>query len=131
VLGMGHFSFASVELQSTVAHDGRGPIAAARVIERTEDCGLAFLDFAEVPPGATIGRHRHGPSDEEIYVVVSGRGRYWAGGQEVDVAAGSVVVDRPGGAHGLANDGAEPLRIVVVDIAVAGRALPDSERPNG
>jgi quercetin dioxygenase-like cupin family protein len=101
------------------------------VIERGGSCGLAFLDFAQVPPGATIGLHRHGPSDEEIYVVLSGRGRYCAEGQWVDVRPGSVAVNPPGGLHGLENSGDEPLRIVVVDIAVGAQARLGTAPPNG
>jgi mannose-6-phosphate isomerase-like protein (cupin superfamily) len=33
------------------------------------------------------------------------------------VATGDVVVNRPGGSHGLENTGESPLRLVVIDIA--------------
>ena len=35
------------------------------------------------------------------------------------VGPGDVIVNRPGGTHGLVNDGAGPLRLVVVDVAVS------------
>jgi mannose-6-phosphate isomerase-like protein (cupin superfamily) len=40
---------------------------------------------------------------------------------EVDVKPGDVIVNPPGGTHGLANTGSEPLRMVVLDVAARAR----------
>ena len=39
-------------------------------------------------------------------------------GAEFQVGPGSLVVNRAGGSHGLRNDGAVPLRLFVVEIAL-------------
>ena len=36
--------------------------------------------------------------------------------EDVEVGPGDVIVNPPGGTHGLANTGVEPLRMVVLDV---------------
>lgn len=110
-----HFSYARAALAPTVAHDGDGLVEAARVLDRRGAPGAEFLDLVVVPPGSSIGVHTHG-DDEETYVVVDGEGRMHLDGEEFAVGAGDVVVNRPGGTHGLANTGPRPLRLVVLDV---------------
>jgi mannose-6-phosphate isomerase-like protein (cupin superfamily) len=43
-------------------------------------------------------------------------------GTPLVVRPGDVIVNRPGGTHGLRNTGVDPLRLVVVDVAVGGEA---------
>ena len=54
-------------------------------------------------PGADIGRHTHGPDNEELYVIVSGKGFMVLDGEEFEVGPGDVILNRPGGTHGLKN----------------------------
>jgi mannose-6-phosphate isomerase-like protein (cupin superfamily) len=60
--------------------------------------------------------HRHG-DDEEVYVIVQGRGRMLLDGQTFDVGPGDVIRNVPGGTHGLENTGSESLTMVVLDVA--------------
>jgi mannose-6-phosphate isomerase-like protein (cupin superfamily) len=76
-----------------------------------------YVDYAVLPPGATIGVHRHG-RDEELYLVLEGSGVMHRDGEEFRVGPGSLVVNRAGGTHGLRNDGDVPLRLFVVEIAL-------------
>jgi mannose-6-phosphate isomerase-like protein (cupin superfamily) len=99
-------------------------LRTARVIERAPGELVTFLDLTEIPPGVTVGRHTHGPDDEEIYVVVEGTGVVELDGREHEVGPGDVVVNAPGGTHALRATGERPLRMVVVD--VARRAAPPS-----
>lgn len=112
-----HYTFAAARFDDVVAHEGAGAVGAARVMERAGP-GVAFVDLVVVPAGSSIGDHTHGTADEEVYVIISGSGTMAVDGQHVDVAAGDVVVNRPGGRHGLDNTGDEPLRLVVVDVAL-------------
>ena len=67
-----------------------------------------------LPPGSAIGFHVH-HDDEEIYIIVSGRGQYTKNnGQAEPVAAGDLTLTRKGEGHGLANDGDEPLVFLAV-----------------
>jgi mannose-6-phosphate isomerase-like protein (cupin superfamily) len=116
-------SLGAVPLEPVVAHGGEGSILFGRIFEKgflRSACN--FADYAVIPPGCSIGKHRHG-DDEEIYVILEGEGRMFLDGRVHRVGPGSVVLNRPGGEHGLVNDGTEELRIFVVEIAApAGSA---------
>jgi mannose-6-phosphate isomerase-like protein (cupin superfamily) len=116
-----HFTFADAHFEAVVAHDGEGRISAARVLTRGERGGATFIDLVVVPPGCTIGEHTH-DADEETYVIVRGSGTMTVDGTSLVVGPGDVIVNRPGGTHGLRNTGVDPLRLVVVDVAVDGLA---------
>ncbi len=103
----------------TVAHHGVGEIRFCRVAEAAATEGPCnFIDVAVVPPGASIGRHRHADEEEEFYLVLEGAGRMWRDGEEFPVRAGDLVRNRAGGAHGLVNDGDRDLRIFVFELSV-------------
>jgi mannose-6-phosphate isomerase-like protein (cupin superfamily) len=109
--------FADVDLVDVVAHDGAGALATARVLERPPGEFVTFLDLTVIPPGASVGTHAHGSDDEEIYVVIDGTGTVELDGQVTEVGAGDVIINPPGGTHGLVATGQVPLRMVVVDVA--------------
>ena len=73
----------------------------------------AQLDLYCVAPGQSQKPHTHGDQDK-IYYVVEGRGRFRIGGEELALEAGEAVVARAGVEHGLVNDGASPLLVLVV-----------------
>ncbi|MDR6978446.1 mannose-6-phosphate isomerase-like protein (cupin superfamily) [Streptomyces sp. 3330] len=96
-------------------HGGLGTILAHRVFSRPEGGpGAEFIDIAVLPPGTSIGRHRHG-RDRETYIVLSGSGLMHRDGTEFRVVAGDVVVNRPYGEHGLVNDSAADLWLLVFE----------------
>ncbi|MFI1682908.1 cupin domain-containing protein [Streptomyces sp. NPDC020607] len=101
-------------------HGGLGTILAHRVFARAEGAaGADFIDLAVLPPGTSIGRHRHG-ADRETYVVLAGSGLMFRDGAEFRVGTGDVVVNRPYGEHGLYNDSedATDLHLLVFEEAV-------------
>jgi mannose-6-phosphate isomerase-like protein (cupin superfamily) len=106
------FSFGTAGLRPERAHHGDGEVLAARVYQQPV-AGLRFLDLVEVPPGSTVGRHRHG-DDHELYIVVSGRGTVELDGEHTPIGSGDVAVNVPFGTHALRCDGQTPLRLVVV-----------------
>lgn len=119
-----YFSFRSAPLAQSVAHGGQGTVMAARVLERAVECGLAFVDLVVVPVGSSIGVHTHGRSDQEIYVVIDGRGEMQLDSNPVRVGPGDVVINAPGGMHGLVNTGDRSLSLVVLDVALRHPADP-------
>lgn len=107
-----------VDLAPTVAHGGDDTIGVARIAETGDLAGPCnFIDVAELPPGTSIGRHRHADDEEELYLVLAGRGLMWRDGEEFEVRPGDLVRNRPGGAHGLRNPGPDALRLFVVELA--------------
>lgn len=80
------------------------------------DAQVAHIDLVMVPPGRTIGRHRHG-SDRETYVLLSGRARMYRADEEFAVGPGDVIVNPPFTEHGLVNDSAEEVHLLVYEVA--------------
>ncbi|GAB3079001.1 cupin domain-containing protein [Micromonospora schwarzwaldensis] len=111
------------QLMRTVVadHGGVGELRAHRAYDRsTAVAGVAFIDLVVVPPGSSIGLHRHG-DDQETYVLLRGEATMHRGGEEFRVRAGDVVVNPPHTVHGLLNDSPADVHLLVYEIApVAG-----------
>lgn len=104
-------------LSEVRAHGGIGEIRFARIADAAAFAGgCNFIDYAEVPPGASIGRHRHADDEEELYLVLEGSGAMWLDGARIEVRAGDLVRNRPGGEHELRNTGAVVLRLFVIEL---------------
>ena len=71
------------------------------------------LDLYCVGPGQSQKPHTHADQDK-IYYILEGRGRFSVDGREESASAGEAVVARAGAEHGLVNDGADPLLVLVV-----------------
>lgn len=103
----------------TCAHGGEGLLQFCRIVESGGLAGgVNFIDHAVLPPGVSIGRHRHASDEEELYLVLSGEGLMWRDGEEFAVRAGELIRNAPGGAHGLVNTGAVPLELFVIELKV-------------
>lgn len=101
-------------LAQASAHDGSGVIRAARIA--TADAladGCRFLDYAEVPPGTSIGPHRHADDEEEYYLVLSGSGEMRMEADVTQVVAGDLIRNPAGGLHGLTNRADDVLRLFI------------------
>lgn len=108
-----------VPLVETVAHGGAGTIRFARIAGRdATDGALNFIDLAVLPPGSSIGPHRHAGDEEEFYLVLDGTGTMRRDGETFDVVAGDLVRNAPGGRHSLENTGSGDLRIFVFEAEV-------------
>ena len=59
-------------------------------------------------PGSEIGKHRH-EGDCEVFLILSGTGKYLLDGAFVDAQPGDVLFADDGEEHCMVNDGAEPL----------------------
>lgn len=110
-----HYRFGGSRFQRGRAHGGEREISFARVLERASG-PLRFVDLAVLAPGADIGFHTHADDNEELYVVVEGRGLMSLDGDRFEVQPGDVILNRAGGSHGLKNIGGSELRIVVIEV---------------
>jgi mannose-6-phosphate isomerase-like protein (cupin superfamily) len=70
-----------------------------------------WLGISKVDPGSTSNSHLH-EVQEEIFYVLSGRGRIAVGDESVEVTPGSVVVVPAGMLHQLINTGDETLEVL-------------------
>jgi mannose-6-phosphate isomerase-like protein (cupin superfamily) len=101
------------------AHGGAGSIRFRRVATRQTLAGACnFIDYACLPPGATVGEHTHAASEEEFYLILSGQGEMRLNGRIFPVGPGDLVRNPPGGTHALMNTGPEDLQIFVFEIQV-------------
>lgn len=69
------------------------------------------LAEARLPPGASTTTHYH-PRTEEIYYVLSGRGRMRIDGEQRDVGPGDAIAIPPGAVHQIINTCSETLRFL-------------------
>ena len=101
------------------AHGGAGSIQFCRIADAESLAGSCnFIDMAIVPPGATIGQHRHAPDEEEFYLVLSGHAELYRDGERLTVRPGDLVRNAPGGEHGLRALGPDPVRLFVFEVRV-------------
>ncbi len=115
------FGFAGAPLAEEIAHGGSAPVLTWRARTGTPGTAFNFFDITVVPPRGQIGLHGHADDNEETYVIVSGRGRMQIDGEVIDVEAGDVVINRPGGTHALLNSGSEDLRLVIIELKAGAR----------
>ncbi len=105
-----------LELERVRAHGGEGEVDFRRVFDADAFEGpWSFVDYAVLAPGVSIGRHTHG-ANEELYLILEGRGTMHRDGEDFPVRAGDVVLNRKHGTHGLVNDSDAPLRLFVVEV---------------
>lgn len=71
------------------------------------------LDLYCVAPGQSQKAHTHEDQDK-IYYVLEGAGRFTLGETQERLTAGEALVAGAGIPHGLVNDGADPLLVLVV-----------------
>ena len=105
------------------AHGGKGPIydTFGRLSkEYYKTLWGAF--YLILPPGTSIGYHRH-DIHEELYYVVKGRARGTVDDVTLDLKAGDTILCPLGSSHGIYNNGAEDLGI----ICTLNSSLPSGE----
>jgi mannose-6-phosphate isomerase-like protein (cupin superfamily) len=98
-------------------HGGVGALDWIVVLDHNDlnDSGVNFIHDDVLPPGVSIGNHRH-TGDEEYYYIISGKGVMTLDGESFDVAGGDITAVYPGGEHGLENTGTDDLRIIVISV---------------
>lgn len=72
------------------------------------------ISVNQLPPGASIPFVHAHKRNEEVYLVLQGKGRFYVDGDEFEVAEGSVIRIDPAGARCLTADGQTPLRYVCI-----------------
>jgi mannose-6-phosphate isomerase-like protein (cupin superfamily) len=121
----------AVPKAARVAHEGVGQIHVRRLFDAEDfETSMMFVEHVEMPPGTSIGIHKHG-DDEEFYFILSGSGRMVVDGQEYRVKSGDLVLNRRGGSHGLLNDSDHLIDLLVWQVAFDTAGHVDREHLTG
>lgn len=113
---MSKYSFdnKSPEIQNILSGEGKAEIH--HMIQDAKQTNCNFIIMLVLPEGASIGLHRHETSDEEIYIIISGKGEMQEGNKAFTVGYGDVIINPPGEEHSLKNIGNELLKVVALDV---------------
>jgi mannose-6-phosphate isomerase-like protein (cupin superfamily) len=88
--------------------DGEGTTSLTYLVDCEKEKNIRMLAEMTLPPGASIGPHKH-DAETEYYVILSGSGVVNDNGADVPVKAGDAIITGNGAAHSIKNTGAEPL----------------------
>ena len=102
-------------------HDGTGDIVVNRYFERALPWPVEF-EMWVIPEGGHEGLHAHGADDpdgysgaREVYLIVEGSARVTLGDASHSLGPGDAFAAAPSMPRGIANVGAGPLRLVVLN----------------
>lgn len=108
----------------------RGKLFSKKMLETS---GLEMSLTVFPPGGGDPFLHRH-RENEEVYVVLSGRGQFWVDGEFIDDSERSIVRMAPGAVRTFRNDGQEPVRLLVIQTRADSQldgGTTDGERVEG
>jgi mannose-6-phosphate isomerase-like protein (cupin superfamily) len=98
-------------------HDGAGTLWCTEMLADYKKAGNGFKYIHDnmLEPGASIGEHAH-KDDEELYVILWGRGVMKVDGVPQQVQAGDMCLTRAGHSHDLTNGPEGAMHFLVIAI---------------
>ena len=107
-------NFLTTQLRDFVSHDGIGNLKHCGLFDNEDfETAIEFINYTVIPPGGSIGMHKHG-EDEELYIILSGKGKMKVNDETGIAKEGDVFLNKPHGNHGLFNDGNEEIGVLVL-----------------
>lgn len=76
----------------------------------------SYMDHLLLPPGTSVGRHRH-TGVEEVYYVMDGSGETQVNGETSGITKGDALPVRLEQVHSFRNNGSEDLEFMIIGIA--------------
>lgn len=100
------------------SHGGIGHVELFEIWQNSDfESNVDFIDRVVVPPGSTIGFHKHG-ENEEMYIFLDGTGLMKIEDDEIVVKKGDMVLNPAGGRHGLINNSKMSIDVLVLQVSV-------------
>jgi len=109
-------NFLNAPLKPEPIHDGDGLCPHRSILgENDFETPLRFINYTVIPPNCSFGQHRHG-DDNEVYIVLEGKGEYTENGCTESVSQGDIMVNARFASHGIRNTGDTDMRLLVLDV---------------
>ena len=92
------------------------PVSGERIrwlVTAADSYGALLRWEHTLSPGAAVVRDHVHPRQQERFEVLAGQGRFRAGSETREAAAGDIVVVPPGIRHGFRNTGNDELRVLI------------------
>lgn len=108
-----------------------GDIQALRRVTLHDELALTGSEISmnELPPGASIPFVHAHKRNEEVYIIVKGKGRFYVDGDEFEIGEGSVIRVDPAGERCLTADSQSPLRYICIQ--TEAKSLVQSTKDDG
>jgi mannose-6-phosphate isomerase-like protein (cupin superfamily) len=87
---------------------GDGTVTLTHFVDGSAMQNARMLAEFSLPPGASIGPHRH-DNETEYFIFLSGTGTVNDNGTEIPVKSGDVLATGGGASHSVKNTGSAPL----------------------
>ncbi len=111
-------NFLEIKKEQIVSHEGLGKVDLYEIWNKPDFLNkLDFFDRVVIPPGSSIGYHKHG-NNEELYIILKGTGTMTIEQKEVVVKKGDMIRNPPFGEHGLINDRDKDLDLLILQLPI-------------
>ena len=104
------------------------PSIKRTILQRADEPGApnyeAVMAIAEIPPGATSGRHRH-PGIELAYILEGSMTVEHDGSPTINVKAGDALINKSE-IHNAKNTGTKPVKILAVYLVEKGKPMAET-----
>jgi mannose-6-phosphate isomerase-like protein (cupin superfamily) len=72
------------------------------------------ISVNELPPGVSVPFVHSHKRNEEVYIILKGKGQFYVDGEEFEVEEGNVIRVDPAGARCVRADGQTPIRYICI-----------------